>query len=190
MTFIKHQNGRLMTSYCYGGQIYFKISSLQVHLSLIVLQRGDAALAGQEEKDIPTHRFPPDHANTRTIRDDLSKYLDQNFYVWREKGFGFENALNLSIDDDLQSILPTLAESASEAVPFGDPGNCVDWPSWINVVILDQHNNITRSRQIIIGPAKHWSVHAAELIAIYYSVEAAQSEQRETTNQPDPEPSP
>ena len=32
------------------------------------IQRGDDALAGREEKDIPSHRFPPDPNNDRTIR--------------------------------------------------------------------------------------------------------------------------
>lgn len=31
------------------------------------MQRGDDALAGKEEKDIPGHRFPPDPTNDRTI---------------------------------------------------------------------------------------------------------------------------
>jgi len=29
--------------------------------------RGDKALAGQEEKDIPSHRFPPESSKDRTI---------------------------------------------------------------------------------------------------------------------------
>ncbi|TVY88244.1 ATPase family AAA domain-containing protein 3-B [Lachnellula willkommii] len=32
------------------------------------MARGDDALAGREEKDIPSHRFPPDPNNDRTIR--------------------------------------------------------------------------------------------------------------------------
>jgi hypothetical protein len=31
------------------------------------MERGQTALSGQEEKDIPSHRFPPDLTNTRTI---------------------------------------------------------------------------------------------------------------------------
>ena len=33
----------------------------------ISIQRGDDALAGKEENDIPSHRFPPDPNNDRTI---------------------------------------------------------------------------------------------------------------------------
>ena len=36
-------------------------------LTLLPVQRGDTALAGQEEKDIPSHRFPPDNTKSRTI---------------------------------------------------------------------------------------------------------------------------
>jgi len=31
------------------------------------MARGDEALAGREEKNIPIHRFPPDDTKTRTI---------------------------------------------------------------------------------------------------------------------------
>ena len=33
----------------------------------VSIQRGDEALAGREEKDIPSHRFPPDPNNDRKI---------------------------------------------------------------------------------------------------------------------------
>jgi hypothetical protein len=33
----------------------------------VSIQRGDEALAGREEKDIPGHYFPPDKTNDRTI---------------------------------------------------------------------------------------------------------------------------
>jgi ribonuclease HI len=46
-------------------------------------------------------------------------------------------------------------------------------------VILDCHNKVKRSWQASIGLRKHWSVHAAELIAIYHAVEIARSEHME-----------
>jgi ribonuclease HI len=50
-------------------------------------------------------------------------------------------------------------------------------------VILDRDNNIRRYRQVSIGLAKYSSVHAAELIAIYYAVETALGEQMENDHQ-------
>ena len=38
-------------------------------------------------------------------------------------------------------------------------------------VMLDQNQNITRSRQISVGLTTHWSIHAAELIGIHQAIE-------------------
>jgi hypothetical protein len=43
-------------------------------------------------------------------------------------------------------------------------------------VVLDRQNKIKRSWQTSIGPNKYWSVHATELIAIYYAMGLAESE--------------
>jgi ribonuclease HI len=37
-------------------------------------------------------------------------------------------------------------------------------------VALDQNQNIIQSRQISVGSMEHWSVYAAELMAIYYAI--------------------
>lgn len=47
-------------------------------------QRGEKVLAGQEEKDIPSHRFPPDEVNSRTIcfkGERLSIYNQQTDHL-------------------------------------------------------------------------------------------------------------
>jgi ribonuclease HI len=46
-------------------------------------------------------------------------------------------------------------------------------------VMLDRHNDRQRTWRAGIGSAKHWSVHAAELIAIYHGVKMAQAEDTE-----------
>jgi ribonuclease HI len=38
-------------------------------------------------------------------------------------------------------------------------------------VILDHSGNIAESRQVSVGPRKHWSIHMAELIGIYYAID-------------------
>jgi hypothetical protein len=38
-------------------------------------------------------------------------------------------------------------------------------------VILDHSRNIAESRQVSVGSKKHWSIHAAELIGIYYAID-------------------
>jgi hypothetical protein len=38
-------------------------------------------------------------------------------------------------------------------------------------VILDHNTEVTDYRQVNIGPKTHWSIHAAELIGIYYAIE-------------------
>lgn len=40
-------------------------------------------------------------------------------------------------------------------------------------VILDHHKDIADSQQVSIGSKTHWSIHAAELIGIYYAIELA-----------------
>jgi hypothetical protein len=55
--------------------------------------------------------------------------------------------------------------SALETVIYSNLGSAL--------VILDCHNNIEWSRTVSIGSAKHWSVHAAELTAIYVAVETS-----------------
>ena len=52
------------------------------------------------------------------------------------------------------------------------------------VVGLDRYNNIQRAKQISIGTAKHWSVHAAELIAIYYAVDIVEDAHSEDNCEP------
>jgi hypothetical protein len=49
-------------------------------LTLLSIQRGNTTLAGQEEKDIPSHCFPPDNTKSRTIcfkGEYLSIYTEQ-----------------------------------------------------------------------------------------------------------------
>lgn len=46
-------------------------------------------------------------------------------------------------------------------------------------VMLDRHNKTKRFWQVSIGSTKHWPVHEAELIAVYYAIEMAQSEHKE-----------
>jgi ribonuclease HI len=50
------------------------------------------------------------------------------------------------------------------------------------VVILNQHNKIEKSWQASIGTKAHWSVHIAELIAIYYAMEMIESAHNEINN--------
>jgi hypothetical protein len=40
----------------------------------------------------------------------------------------------------------------------------------VAAVLLDQSHQILQARQIIIGSMEHWSVYAAELMAIYYAI--------------------
>ena len=49
----------------------------------------------------------------------------------------------------------------------------------VAAVMLDRHSDMQRIWQAGVGSAKHWSVHAAELIAIYHGVEMGQSEDTE-----------
>jgi ribonuclease HI len=53
-------------------------------------------------------------------------------------------------------------------------------------VMLDNHNNIKRSKQIGVGPAKFWSVQATELIAILYAAHVARDDQAEKNRQGTP----
>jgi hypothetical protein len=38
-----------------------------LQITNVLSQRGETALSGQEEKDIPSHRFPPDFTKARTV---------------------------------------------------------------------------------------------------------------------------
>ena len=57
-------------------------------------------------------------------------------------------------------------------------------------VILDHAGKVVTSQQIGVGPKTHWSIHAAELIGIYYSIELARMHRHgrwcsSATNKPD-----
>jgi hypothetical protein len=52
-------------------------------------------------------------------------------------------------------------------------------------VVLDRHSKVKRSWQASIGLRKYWSVHAAELIAIYHAVEMASDDHIENGSRSD-----
>jgi DNA repair protein RadC len=47
-------------------------------------------------------------------------------------------------------------------------------------VTLDHNQRILQSRQLYIGTKEHWSVHAAELIGIYQSLELIVDQKRDS----------
>ncbi|CEL10491.1 Putative Reverse transcriptase [Aspergillus calidoustus] len=51
-------------------------------------------------------------------------------------------------------------------------------------VLLDQSHQILQARQISIGSMEHWSVYAAELMAIYYAISLAFSTAMKNQNTP------
>lgn len=94
---------------------------------------------------------------------------------WRQRAFEA-----IDIDDGetaTQKIIDIM--STPETVVFSDAsgkkGNL-----GAAAVILDGQNRVKKSWQASVGSAKHWSVHAAELIAIYHAIGLVESEHVES----------
>jgi hypothetical protein len=100
------------------------------------------------------------------------------FKSWRQPVFD-----KIDIESDREKAVQkvTTLMNISEVVIYSD-ASAKKSNLGAAVVILDRQNNTQRSRQVSIGSTKHWSVHAAELIAIYYAIEMAESEPLENSH--------
>jgi DNA repair protein RadC len=85
---------------------------------------------------------------------------------WQAPAF---TEINIKPDRDKAKEKAAARQKAASITVFSNASgqhNCLG----AAVVALDQSQNITQHRKVCIGSMEHWSVYAAELMAIYYAI--------------------